>query len=194
MEVLVKSVGWIAFATGLVFIIVPFAAPDSLSFDTAVSLMMFLLVTGPLLVGLSHLIGIAARIQENTSWFSTGIPSIDPQPMSKAPSAAADDQTPFSGQDEPRSAALPQGAFERDTNQPEDKPASAPETPAGTAGNPAGEPVPQLYDANQHPAAVEEWSHQGRRVMTLEDGTFATEVDGAWYRFLRLEEIDALDR
>ena len=45
-----------------------------------------------------------------------------------------------------------------------------------------------------HPAAVDEWTHNDRRVMTLEDGTFATEVDGAWYRFLTLDDIDALQR
>ncbi len=181
----VNFIGWLAFVAGLATIGLPFVAPDWISLDTTISLCVFLLVTGPMLIGLSQLIGVAGRIQENTSWFSTGLP--------------AGEQKPVEAQEQPQPAAEPQDTVETVPDAADETPTPAdetppPEAPCAPAEQPADQPAPQLYDANRHPAAVEEWSHQGRRVMTLEDGTFATEVSGAWYRFVRLEDIESVGR
>ena len=180
-------VGWVAFAIGIIFGLLPLAAPDWLSRDTAVTLCVFLLVSGPLLVALSQLITVAGRIADNTSWFSSGggvpVPQEVAAPVREAPAP------------EPQAEARPvreePAPIADEPAAPEPAPTPEPEAePARPAPSPAAEP--ELYDANVHPAAVDEWTHRGRRIMTLEDGSFATEISGAWYRFMQLQEIEAL--
>jgi len=191
MAAIVKIIGWLATAVGLIFIVLPFIVSSGLSVDTMASLCVFLLIMGPMLVGLSRLIEVAEKIQANTSWFSTGgmpaaqpvaesteaqqpsEPEPEPAPVAQeqipAAAPAVEEQTPAAPVEQPRERAVPRS--ERQPQRP---------------------PAPELYDANVHPAAVDEWTHNSRRVMTLEDGTFATEVNGAWYRFQTLNEVDAL--
>jgi len=188
MAAILKIIGWLAFAVGALFIIMTFIISDGLSIDTMISLAIFLMITAPLIIGLSHLIDIAEKIQANTNWFSTGgVPAVPP--VQEQPEAAA---VP----DEPKPEALPEmepAPVAEEMPAREAKPAS--ERAAQRAEKRAPRPAaPELYDANKHPAAVDEWTHNGQRVMTLEDGTFATEVDGAWYRFLKLEDVEALGK
>jgi hypothetical protein len=175
----VGAVGWIAFAAGIVFAVLPLVGVEFLGRGTAVSNAVLLLVAGPLLVGLGQLIALAARIAENTSWFSSGAPAPVQQPVEAASAAVAKAAEP-----EPEPEPEPEEELEE---EPE---AKSPPAPPPVPSAPAAEP--ELYDPNRHPPAIDEWSHQGRRVMTLEDGTFATEVAGAWYRFMQLQDIEAL--
>ncbi|NNE24447.1 MAG: hypothetical protein HKN11_17745 [Rhizobiales bacterium] len=184
MAAIVKIIGWLATAAGVIFIILPFVSATGLSADTIVSVCAFLLVAGPLLIAVSHVIEVAEKIQANTSWFSTG-------GMPPGQARSDDDEAPAPSEPEPAPNPTPAPAPEQEAPP---APAERPLEPAlpRSERQPARRPPPQLYDANVHPAAVDEWTHNSRRVMTLEDGTFATELDGAWYRFLKLDDIDAL--
>ena len=180
----VRIVGWVAFAAGILSLGLPIVFPDAFLVATAITLCAVLIVSGTLLVGLAELLTTAERIQENTGWLEVGRPTADLPP-------AEIEVRPASAADLARNEELPVET-EIDSVPADSDP--LPQT-ASVARPTNGAPdAPELYDASRHPAAVEEWSHRGRRVMTLEDGTLATEVEGAWYRFIRLEDIESLGR
>lgn len=192
MAAIVKIIGWLATAGGLIFIVLPFVVSSGLSVDTMVSLCIFLLVMGPLLVGLSQLIEVAEKIQANTNWFSTGgMPAAQPEAeIAEAPQNSEPEPEPVPAAPEQVPTAPAAPTVPTAPAAPVERPAE-PAVPRSER-QPQRPPAPELYDANVHPAAVDEWTHNNRRVMTLEDGTFATEVNGAWYRFRTLNDIDAL--
>ena len=182
MNSLVKAVGWLALVGALVAAALPFVMPDLLANSTAILLFAFLITMGALLTGVAELIRVGERIADNTNWLTTATP---PQ------QGIGRKQDP----DQEEEAAKP------DTSE-DDLPEREPEPPARqrqryqpAASRPAASQAEaELYDASRHPPAVEEWTHNGRVVMTLEDGSFASEVNGAWRRFMRLEDIDAAAR
>lgn len=197
MSGFMRIAGAVAMVFGLVMLILPFAASDWIANGAAVTTAAVLLVTGPALIGLGQLITIAENIQNNTNWLSAG------SSTGREAGNAQSDTPPAEEPQQPEpEAELPPKPKPEQQRQPPPPPPSpqepAPATPPPAAppqsAPPQSAPTQQLYDASKHPAAVEEWTHHGRRVMTLEDGTFATEVDGAWYRFINLQDIEALDR
>jgi hypothetical protein len=100
---------------------------------------------------------------------------------------------------EPQPVAGPEPAPEPEP-QPEPAPVAAEPQPQAAAPQPepgppqaAAQPTPrrgpEVYDSSIHPPAVEEWSHGGKRVMTLQDGSVATEIAGVWQRFEAVEDM-----
>ncbi|MDH3743321.1 MAG: hypothetical protein OER56_17150, partial [Hyphomicrobiales bacterium] len=107
MAAFVKIIGWLATAVGLIFIILPFVAATGLSIDTIVSVCIFLLVTGPLLIAVSQLIEVAEKIQANTSWFSTG-------GMPSGQTASDGDEAPPPSEPEPAPDPAPAPAAQQE--------------------------------------------------------------------------------
>ena len=195
MAVFARFMGLLAVAVGIIAAVLPLVVKNALAANDAMMLMFIGVFAGISLVSLARILTIAERIEANTNWFAAA--------QSKPAQADAEpnftEPSPPVGENKNNKQAPTQAA------PPEPKPATAEPAPQTPAAAPPPKPAvaaprgrkpqpPEIYDAAQHPPAIEEWTYGKTRVMTLQDGTVATELEGVWRRFASVEDMAAFLR
>ncbi len=205
MTGLVRFMGWLAVAVGVIAAIVPLVNPSLLPVGDSIVIAFVGIFAGIGLVAVAKLLDVAEKIEANTNWFSVSAAGAarPPEAAAQAGAAVAASQAqPSEAPPEPEPQPEPARRLEEPEPvyqpvAPADEPASRvsqPEEAAAPPATPEAEPVPgepEVYDANIHPPAIEEWAYGTRRVMTLRDGSVATELDGVWYRFVSVQDLAA---
>lgn len=206
MAVFARFMGWLAIAVGIVAAILPYAVDNALAPGEAMMIAFVGVFTGVGLVVMAKLLTIAEKIEEHTNWFSGS--------ARPAPAAVGDSSQPERGlagdrreqavepeagaSDEPAGEPQPDAIPEPVERTPEPAPQGVPEeerrpaeipAPAPRPAAPPADIEPEVYDAGKHPPAIEEWAYEDLRVMTLQDGSVAVELDGIWYRFSNVEDM-----
>ena len=210
MAVFAKFMGWLAIAVGIVAGIVPLVAQDALSAGDAITIAFVGVFAGVGLVTLAKVLELADKIEANTNWFAASAKpgqrtaaAIEPAEQTATGSADAEDlpehirpvraeppvPTPaVEPEPEPEPMPEPVPPVPEPEPEPMPQPRAAPAAPP-PAPEPAQRRGPEVYDSSIHPPAIEEWAHGGKRIMTLQDGSVATEIAGVWQRFENVEDM-----
>lgn len=213
MAVFARFMGWLAVAVGIVAAMLPFVLENALQASDAILIAFVGIFAGAGLVVLAQVLTVAEKIEEHTNWFSSSARPAAPQAVADdgglaengaagrddrgmeavaaKPADVPDEHRPGGvGERHAEERALPQDTEVGRREPVEQAEPATPAEPTPVAAT-SGDAEPEVYDAARHPPAIEEWAYEDLRVMTLQDGSVAVELDGVWYRFVNVEDMVA---